>query len=433
MRDLAMHSPVLLCLVTVIFGAASSLLPVSPVEPILLGVAAVAPLWLLLPLVLLATASHMSTKTLVFLGAGRLDRVLSERQRERLERARARLAGRPRLQQGTLLLSSVTGVPPFYLTTVLCGSLRMPLRHFLVLATTGRGIRFAALLFLPQLFHAAPLGAQSVATPPAVDVRGTGPDPYVLISGMVGGVAGFRKIAARLVGQGKRVITIDPYQLSIDSSDVTFNALARRVDRLLGRLGATGAHIVGHAHGGGVALRLAANFPARVSDLYLLDVGALARNRSAVFGSSLRLVPLITRLPGGRRYIRGRFLDGLRDNSGRVAWVDESSGREYADPMLDHIRKVIALAVRLAAAEEPEPVESVIARVRVPVTAILGALTRPAGPSPEELRALEPLGARLSFVRLHGVGHFPHEEAPDDVVRYLLRSRALVAAQAVGA
>lgn len=432
MRDLAVHSPLLLCVVTVIFGAASSLLPVSPVEPILVGVATVAPSWLLLPLVVLATASHMSTKTLVFLGAGRVERVLSGAQRVRLERARVRLAGRLRLQQGTLFFSSVTGVPPFYLTTVLCGSLRMPLRHFLVLATIGRAIRFATLLFIPQLFIAEPLGAQSGATPPAVTAAGNGPDTYVLISGLVGGVEGFRKVAARLLGQGKRVIIIDPYQLSIDSSDVSFHALARRVDRLLDRQGVTNAHVIGHAHGGGVALRLAANAPTRVSDLFLLDVGALARNRSAVISSSLRLVPLITRLPGGRRFVRGRFLDGLRDNSGRTAWVDEATGRAYADPLLDQIGEVIALAVRLAAAEEPEPLGAVIARVRVPVIAILGGLARPAGPSPEELHALEPLGDRVCVVRLPGVAHFPHEEAPDEVLRYLLRSRAMVAARSVG-
>lgn len=432
MRDLALQSPLLLCVVTVIFGAASSLLPVSPVEPILVGVAIVAPPWLLLPLVVLATASHMSTKTLVFLGAGRVERVLSGTQRVRLERARVRLAGRLRLQQGTLFLSSLTGVPPFYLTTVICGSLRLPLRHFLVLATIGRAIRFAALMFIPQLFIGVPLGAQSVATPPAVTVAGNGPDTYVLISGMVGGVAGFRKVAARLLGQGKRVITIDPYQLSIGSIEVSFDALARRVDRVLGQLGVTNAHVVGHAHGGGVALRLAANAPARVSDLFLLDVGALARNRGPVFSSSLRLLPIITRLPGGRRFIRGRLLAGLRDNSGRTDWVDEATGRAYADPLLDHIGEVIALAVRLAAAEEPEPLGAVIARVRVPVTVLLGKIARPAGPNTEELRALEPLGDRVCIVRLQGVAHFPHEEAPDEVLRHLLRSRAMVAARPVG-
>jgi membrane protein YqaA with SNARE-associated domain len=56
------------------------------------------------------------------------------------------------LQRGTLFLSSVVGVPPFYVVTAICGTLRMPLHEFLILGTTGRIIRFAALMLLPQLF-----------------------------------------------------------------------------------------------------------------------------------------------------------------------------------------------------------------------------------------------------------------------------------------
>src|SRR6476661_6386192 len=97
MRDLAQHSPLLLCLITVFFGALASLSPVSPVEPVLVAVAAVAPRWLLLPLILLAVASHMSTKMLVFFGGQKLERAFKGRVRERYDAARARLTGRPSL------------------------------------------------------------------------------------------------------------------------------------------------------------------------------------------------------------------------------------------------------------------------------------------------------------------------------------------------
>jgi membrane protein YqaA with SNARE-associated domain len=184
MRDLAQHSPVLLCLIIVVCGAMASLVPVSPVEPVLIAVAAIAPVWLLPILVLLATASHMATKTLVFLGGAKVDKAYTGRHRARFDRARERLAGRGGMQRCALFLSSVTGLPPFYVVTALCGSLKMPLRHFLIVATTGRTIRFAALIFLPQLFRAAPLAAQTRA-PAAVTVSGPGPETFVLISGVV--------------------------------------------------------------------------------------------------------------------------------------------------------------------------------------------------------------------------------------------------------
>jgi len=90
-----------------------------------------------------------------------------------------------------------------------------------------------------------------------VSVRGNGPTTFVLISGMVGGVAGFRRLASMLESDS-RVVIIDPYRLVVDSADVTFTALARYVDTVLGELGVDSARVVGHAHGAGVALRLAA-------------------------------------------------------------------------------------------------------------------------------------------------------------------------------
>src|SRR5688572_470082 len=386
MRDIALHSPLVLCLLVVVAGAAASLIPVSPVEPILVGVATVAPTWLLLPLIALATVSHMSTKTLVFVGGAQIERAFTGRHRVRFERARGRLAGRHRLRQSTLFLSSVTGLPPFYLTTAVCGTLKMPLRDFLLLGTAGRAIRFAVLILLPQILQPAVGRAQTLA--PAITVSGEGRDTYVLLSGMVGGVAGYRRVATRLVERGHRVVIIDPYQLGSDSPDVSFHGLARRVDAELAARGLTAVKLVGHAHGGGVALRLAANAPHRVSEVYLLDVGALAVQRTTVFSSAIRLVPLITRLPGGRKFIAGRYLDGIRKNSLRTEWLDDSTQRAYTAPMLDNMGRVVALARRLAVAHEPEPLADLVSRVRVPVTILLGEGDRPSRPRREEIVAL---------------------------------------------
>jgi membrane protein YqaA with SNARE-associated domain len=152
MRELAQYSPLLLCGIVVFFGALASLSPLSPVEPVLIAIGVVAPRWLLLPLILLAAVSHMATKTLVFYGGRKVEKAFKGRSRERFDSARARLTGRPALQRGTLFLSSVVGFPPFYLVTAICGTVKMPLHEFLILGTTGRIIRFGALMLLPQLF-----------------------------------------------------------------------------------------------------------------------------------------------------------------------------------------------------------------------------------------------------------------------------------------
>jgi len=251
-----------------------------------------------------------------------------------------------------------------------------------------------------------------------VSVRGNGPTTFVLISGMVGGVAGFRRLASMLESDN-RVVIIDPYRLVVDSADVTFTALARYVDTVLGELGVDSARVVGHAHGAGVALRLAANAPGRVAALYFLDGGAVDENHTALFSSSLKWASFIVRLPGGRNFVRGRFVKGIRQNAGRNDWLDSATVRAYTDPVLSQLSKVISLAKRLDHAREPESTVTVVDRVQVPVTLLLGDVPHPAEPDSSEITALASLGDRVRIERLPGVGHFPHEETPADVAAYL--------------
>jgi len=58
---------------------------------------------------------------------------------------------------------------------------------------------------------------QDKLSPTSVSVSGDGPETIVLLSGLVGGVAGYRRLEARLVAKHQRVVIIDPYLLSIDS------------------------------------------------------------------------------------------------------------------------------------------------------------------------------------------------------------------------
>ena len=252
-----------------------------------------------------------------------------------------------------------------------------------------------------------------------VTVRGSGPTTFVLISGMVGGVSGFRRLASLLESEN-RVVTIDPYRLAADSADVTFAALARYVDTILGELGVDSARVVGHAHGTGVALRLAANSPDRVSALYFLDGGAVDENRTALFASSLKWASFIMKFPGGRNFVRGRFIKGIKQNAGRRDWLDSATVRAYTEPVLSQMSKAISLAKRLEHAREPDSNRAVVERVRVPVTVLLGDVPHPAEPDSSEITALASLGDLVRIERLPGVGHFPHEESPAEVAAYLL-------------
>lgn len=261
-------------------------------------------------------------------------------------------------------------------------------------------------------------------------MEGDGSETFVLITGMVGGIAGFRQLDSLLLERGYSVLRIDPYQLSLDSTDVSFAAMARRVDAVMTRFHIRKARIVGHSQGAGVALRLAAADPDRVEALYFLDSGALAYNRGPTLSASLRLVPLITRLPGGRALVRQHFVDALKRSSGRPEWLDAKKQLAYTSPVLDHVDRVVDMAFRLSVASEPEPLASVVARVRAPLVVVIGAAPHEADIGQDELDALAPLGRLVRIRRLAGVGHFPQEEAPNELMSLLiapLPERAMVA------
>lgn len=283
----------------------------------------------------------------------------------------------------------------------------------------------AALVIAP--LAASLLPAQSGKSVVTVRDVGKGAKTWVLLSGTLGGVSGMHRLETRLVASGVRVVTVDVYGLSVDSADVSFAALARRVDATLERLGVKQAHVVGHAHGGGVGLRLAAMYPERVSALDLLDVGALSSNRTSAMGGAVRLAPMLSRMPGGQAFIRTRLVNGIRENSGETEWFDIETERAYTQPVLDNVSRAVAMAERLARATEPDSIAWLVTRLHVPVTVILGQSPHATSPSAQHMAALAPLGSRLRVVRLRGVGHFPHEEAPDQVVRALTVTIAVVA------
>jgi len=264
------------------------------------------------------------------------------------------------------------------------------------------------------------LSAQSRDKPPAVIMEGDGTNTFVLITGMVGGVAGFAQLDSLLLARGYRVLRIDPYELSLDSMDVSFAAMARRVDAAMARYGVRKARIVAHSHGAGVALRLAASYPDRVEAMYLLDSGALPCNGGPTLSASLRFVPLITRFPGGRGLVRDRFVDGLKRSSGRSEWLTPERQQTYTTPVLNDIDRVVAMAFRLARSAEPESLVVVVGRVHAPTMVIVGAAPHEADMGRQEIEALAPLGALVHITRLPAVGHFPHEEAPNDLLPLLI-------------
>lgn len=129
---------------------AGGFIPVFNTELYLLAVTATAPAAVRVPLVVMATLGQMTGKCLMY-GAGRgLISLPLGRHAGRVERVQARLEG-SRWPKLFLFWSAVTGFPPFFIVSLLCGTIRFPFLTFVLIGLVGRTLRFTGVVFFPHL------------------------------------------------------------------------------------------------------------------------------------------------------------------------------------------------------------------------------------------------------------------------------------------
>jgi membrane protein YqaA with SNARE-associated domain len=130
----------------------SALLPLINIEAILAVAVSQAPAatW---GLIAAATAGQMIGKVLWYWGGMHVDRapwvhkhLQKPKAKASLDKWHARAEGRPWFTAGLLFVSASTGIPPYAVTAVLAGMLRVPFWIFMVTGLLGRGLRFWAVV-----------------------------------------------------------------------------------------------------------------------------------------------------------------------------------------------------------------------------------------------------------------------------------------------
>lgn len=131
---------------------ASALIPLINIEAILAVSISQSPsaTW---GLVIAATVGQMLGKILWYWGGMHIDRagwvsrqLEKPKARATLDRWHQRAEGRPWFTAGLLFVSAAIGFPPYAVTAVLAGILRVPFWIFLTTGLLGRGLRFWAVV-----------------------------------------------------------------------------------------------------------------------------------------------------------------------------------------------------------------------------------------------------------------------------------------------
>jgi membrane protein YqaA with SNARE-associated domain len=142
-----------LYLATYVVCFVSGFVPLVNTELYLLSVSTLGTLPLAFPLTLAAALGQMTAKCLLYLAGRGVLKIPLGRYEGRLQAAHAALEGHRSRTHIFLFTSAFSGVPPFYLVSILAGSLRVRFGGFLAAGLAGRFVRFGLCVIVPQIFR----------------------------------------------------------------------------------------------------------------------------------------------------------------------------------------------------------------------------------------------------------------------------------------
>jgi hypothetical protein len=154
--------PVIVLGTTVLLGFVVAIVPVFPIEPYVVAMAATTHGWAV-PIGLAAGLGQAAGKTVVLLGArGVVKAAWIQRLIRRWSKPASSRAGfiarvtagldRPVLAAPIVLLAAGTGIPPLAIVVFYAAKTRMSWLLFFLVALAGRSLYFTAIALVPSLF-----------------------------------------------------------------------------------------------------------------------------------------------------------------------------------------------------------------------------------------------------------------------------------------
>ncbi|MFN0098074.1 MAG: VTT domain-containing protein [Gemmatimonadaceae bacterium] len=152
--ELNLQSPPLAIASAALAGFAVGILPIGLAEVAAIAIGAVAPSWLAVTMLVVFTASHVGSKWIWYVIGSLAERIRHPMALRMIARTREFLERNPAYGPSTLAAGALLSVPPFHLTAIAAGIIRLPVAQFLLICFGGRLLRFGILASAPTLWRA---------------------------------------------------------------------------------------------------------------------------------------------------------------------------------------------------------------------------------------------------------------------------------------
>ncbi len=148
-NSLSFGGPYLWCFA---LSVVSALVPWVNGEVVLLSLTALARApWAIAALVLAASAGQMAGKCVLYWAGRGAIPLKSDRAKKTISAWKGRFEQSTSRMLSLVFVSSVLGIPPFFVITLLAGIFRVPFGPFFTVGACGRLVRFGAIAFAPWL------------------------------------------------------------------------------------------------------------------------------------------------------------------------------------------------------------------------------------------------------------------------------------------
>ena len=137
---------------TLIICFVSGFIPIINTELFLIFLSFTMPPKIIIPVIALAALGQMAAKTILFLSGRGIVKISLKKYQSKMDKVRHKMETWQSKIDVFIFISALTSIPPFYIVSIVAGTIPLSVARFFVVGLSGRFLRFGLIMVFPQFF-----------------------------------------------------------------------------------------------------------------------------------------------------------------------------------------------------------------------------------------------------------------------------------------